>query len=186
MQERTQRNERHETNDNPAPAPSPASHCSRGGSRVLTATSRDGEGRGGYTSERHVTNATGAECTKTNETTHPPPQYLPPRLRATARRVGNRCYGYDEGPECTKRNETNETTHPPLQHLPPRLRATARRVGNRCYGYEEGRTYGDERNEGRTNENERNEGRTNENGTEPHTPGPQPPSHVMRGRLFFR
>jgi hypothetical protein len=148
MQERTPRNERHETNDNPAPAPSPASHCSQGGSRVLTATSRDGEGRGGYTNERHVTNATGAECTKTNE--------------------------------------TNETTHPPLQHLPPRLRATARRVGNRCYGYEEGRTYGDERNEGRTNENERNEGRTNENGTEPHTPGPQPPSHVMRGRLFFR
>jgi hypothetical protein len=47
-------NERHATNDDPAPAPSLASHCSQGGSRVLTATSpastndrEGGQGRAG-------------------------------------------------------------------------------------------------------------------------------------------
>jgi hypothetical protein len=97
IHERTPRNEHHETNDNPAAAPSPASHCLRGGSWVLKAMSHDGEGRGGYANKHHVTNAKGAECTKTNkmnETTHPPPQHLPPRLWATACRMGNRCYGF--------------------------------------------------------------------------------------------
>jgi hypothetical protein len=181
MQERTPRNERHEMNDNPAPAPSPASHCSRGGSRVLMATSRDGEGRGGHTNERHggYTNERHGGCTNERHVTNTNPAPTPSTCHHACEPL---LTGWVTGAtnatraERTKPNEMNETTHPPPQHLPPCLRATARRVGNRCYGYDEGRT----------DENEHNEGRTNGNGMEPHTPGSQPPSHIMRGRIFFR
>jgi hypothetical protein len=131
----TLRNECHATNDNPAPAPSPASHCSRGGLRVLMATSRDGEGRGGYTNERHVTNANPAP---TPSTCH---HACEPLLTGWVTGATNATRA-----ERTKPNKTNETTHPPPQHLPPHLRATARRVGNRCYGYDKDRTYENEHN----------------------------------------
>jgi hypothetical protein len=175
-------NEHHETNDNPAPAPSPASHCSRGGSRVLMATSCDGEGRGGHMNKHHGGYMNKHHVTNTNPAPTPSTCHhaCEPLLTGWVTGATNTTRA-----ERTKLNKTNKTTHPPSQHLPPRLQATARRVGNRCYGYDEGQTYENECNEGQTDENKCNEGQTNENGTEPHTPGSQPPSHVMQGRIFF-
>jgi hypothetical protein len=148
-------NERHATNDNPAPTPSPASHCSWGGSWVLTATSRDGEGRGGYTNKCHGGYMNKHHVTNTNPAPTPSTCHhtCEPLLTGWVTGATNATRA-----ERTKPNKMNKMTHPPPQHLPPRLQATPRRVGNRCYRYDKGRTYKNKCNEGRMDENKHNEG----------------------------
>jgi len=158
---------------NPAPAPSPASTARRV-DRGVTATSRDGEGRGEYTNERHVTNQRG-ECTKrTKRTKRHTPHHSTCHHVCEPLLAG----GVTGATDTTRaeRTETNATraTTKQTQRRPNERKQTQRRPNER------------KQTQRRPNERKQTQRRPNErkwNGT-PH-PCPQPPSHYMRGGYFF-
>jgi hypothetical protein len=103
------------TGNDPAPAPSPASHCSRGGSRVLAAYNDVGEHQDTRATQHH-TAMTGTTAGATRTTRRMGAMETMGRMRTT---TGTRAMG------------TRRVTATP--HLPPLLRASARRVREQVY-----------------------------------------------------
>jgi hypothetical protein len=103
------------TGNDPAPAPSPASHCSRGGSRVLAAYDDIGEHQDTRATQHH-TAMMGTTAGATRTMRRMGAMETMGRMRTT---MGMRAMG------------TRHTTA--TLHLPPLLRASARRVCEQVY-----------------------------------------------------